>query len=339
MASQRVLRWTGNGRLALDRAPRPVAGERDVVLAVVACGICGSDLHFWKDGGLPPGAVMGHEFVGHAVAVGGGVAGIAPGDRLVVNPMVNGIGLGAHDGAFADYVRVPDAVLGSNVHAVPDDLDDRQAALVEPLAVGLRAIGATPVDEGTRAVVLGAGPIGLCVVAALRHRGVSRIVVSDPSPLRRERAMALGADAVHDPADTPLLPLVLERFGPPGRQSHKRTHGNADIAFDCAGIQATLDGGLAVLRHGGALVLVSAYPGHMPFDIRSVMLGELRVMGTIGYEQEFEQALQLLTRRAIDLSPLVSHVVDLDDAPAAFEVQACATSSVKVLVRPGQRTI
>ncbi len=209
----RVGVFRGVRRIEVEDAPEPVAGPRDVVLDVKACGICGSDLHTYLEGALVEvGQVLGHEFSGEVVAVGEEVAGIALGDRVTGIPIQpcgacrrcregnghlcermheTGIGFGL-PGAFADRVRIPDARPGVNVHALPDELSFEDGALVEPLGIAVHAVRRSGARAGQAALVYGLGTIGLHVAQVLRAYGVDPVLGVDLSELRLRRAGELG---------------------------------------------------------------------------------------------------------------------------------------------------
>src|SRR5712675_2663604 len=168
--------FRGIKEIAVEELEPPRAGPEDIVIAVDACGICGSDLHTYLHGAfVQPGQVMGHEFVGEVVHVGGNVAGIAVGDRVTASPIVpcmqcarckegrynlcgaawaNGIAYG-RPGAFAEFVKIPSPVVGSNVFLLGPEITDAGGALVEPLAVGVHAVRLVESVKGATALVLG----------------------------------------------------------------------------------------------------------------------------------------------------------------------------------------
>ena len=161
MGHQQVGRLQGTCSIEADQAAMPVAGPGDVVIQVAACGICGSDLSFYRHGSAPAGAILGHEFSGRVIAMGDGVQGVSLEQRVVVNPMFDGVGLGRVPGAFAQFVRVGQVEVGRNLFILPDSLSDEQGALVEPFAVGLHAVNNARATASDRAVIFGAGTIGL----------------------------------------------------------------------------------------------------------------------------------------------------------------------------------
>src|SRR2546423_13089211 len=229
----------GTGTLAVEDVEAPAIQTGELLLRVCDCGICGSDLHAVHS--MPPGTIFGHEFAGEVTAVGDGVSGWSVGDRAVSLPyfwcgqgdpcrrgdgmvgmQIRGIGLGAVPGAYAELVRVQPE---NSLH-VPERVSFREAALVEPLAVGLHGVRRSRLKRGETCIILGAGPIGIAVLLWARELG-AKTVVSDPAPGRRQMAERLGATAVVDPRkDEPgfvalelggeSLTTIFECVGAPG---------------------------------------------------------------------------------------------------------------------------
>jgi threonine dehydrogenase-like Zn-dependent dehydrogenase len=347
MRATRVVRYEGPGDLRLDTAeiPEPAAG--DALLRVLNCGICGTDLHIYEEGWHgTPGMTLGHEFAAEVVAAPG-VEGVAEGDRVVVNPMlvcgecdacrageqqlcgarVGVIGL-TEQGAFADYVLVPNARLGIELFEVPAGVSDAAAALTEPLAVGLHAVERSHVRPNDHVVVYGAGTIGLCVTRWLAVGGTVRgIIVVDPLPLRREAAMAHGATIALDPFDklyATSLAAELSGAASPGR---------ADVVIDCAGAPGVLKSALGAVRAGGTLTLTAAVMGDDSVSANRVLLKEVTVMSAMSYTgPEFRRALDHVGEWGADVERLVTHRFGLGDAIAGFDAQRDRESSLKVLI-------
>jgi 2-desacetyl-2-hydroxyethyl bacteriochlorophyllide A dehydrogenase len=331
----KAVEWEAPGRLRLtERAdPRPEPGQ--AVVAVAACGICGSDLHSYRDGfAARRGQVLGHEFAG-TVAEAPGVEGLAIGDRVVVRPLIpcgeceacrrgdpqlcaRGLELGigyAFDGAFAERVLVPRAVVGLTVFPLPDSVDDRAAALVEPLAVACHAVRRGPEPRWREALVLGAGTIGLGVAAFLRLGGAS-VTVVDPSPLRREAAISLGARTALDPASEQPAP------------------DSYDLVFECAGADATMAAAIRAVRPGGTVVVSALFGRRVEISPDRFSVKEAALVGAFGYRDEFPAVIEALASGTIDAGALVSHELPLERIDKAFQIQADPAESLKVLVRP-----
>lgn len=334
MESQIVGRLLTKQNIGLDTAAMPRAGADDVIIKVSSCGICGTDLAIYRDGSMPPGTILGHEFSGMITAAGKDVRGLNIGDRVTANPMLLGLGLGRVSGAFAQHVQISAPRLGENIFKLPDAMADETGALIEPFAVGLHAVTRSRAAPGERVVIFGAGTIGLCVLAALRARGVDDILVVEPNEKRLALAAAFGAAALHDPRQGSARAAAGRRFGEEPVRYCEEPLANADIVFDCAGVRQTLQDGIRALAPNGRLVLV-ADPHHAELpDFRLVLLRELEIIGALAYAQEFVEAIVLLGEGKIDLSPLITHRFALEDIAEAFRVQLDAAQSVKVLVVP-----
>jgi 2-desacetyl-2-hydroxyethyl bacteriochlorophyllide A dehydrogenase len=325
--------------VAVEEWPTPKIGQREVLLEVSHCGVCGTDLHMVMEGWGRPNSVGGHEYSGHIVALGPDVSGWGIGERVVAQPQA-GCGACEHcrahrpslclarsrpgvtefQGAFAQYVRVHE----SQLQRVPEGLPLRAAALTEPLAVALHAITLSGVRPGQRVLVTGAGPIGTLAVAALRAAGVDRITVSEPSPVRRALAARLGAAAV-DPNELVTPPLPFDVIDDA-----------CDVAFECSGHASAVEAALGQLKRGGKLVLVGTGMSRPKLDVNRVLLNELVVTGAYNYDADgFRQALGLLVSGRIPTEVLV----EPDDVPlggmlAAMQRLVAGQIAGKVLVVP-----
>lgn len=317
-----------------DAAPEP--GE--ILLRVRDCGICGSDLHAAKFGiGMPPDTIMGHEFAGEIAALGDGVEGWKVGERVVSLPYMScgacdpcrrgdgyhcpasrPIGLGMLPGAYAELVRVQPASL----LRVPDGVTMREAALVEPLAVGLHGVRLGKVSPDTACVVMGAGPIGVVTILWARHLGARAVVASDPSPGRRELATRLGAHAVVDPnAQDPAAALrALAGVDP-------------EVVLECVGVKGTINAAMQLAGiHGRIVVLGVCAETDEIFPLVGIMK-ELELAFALAYSRsEFAEALEALRAGTIDVSPLVTDVIDLADVPEAFRALERPSTQCKVLI-------
>jgi 2-desacetyl-2-hydroxyethyl bacteriochlorophyllide A dehydrogenase len=352
----RAAAWLAPERIEPTERERPRAGAGQAVVAVAVCGICGSDLHSYKSGfAARPGQVLGHELAGTVVEAPG-VAGLEPGARVVVRPLIpcgecdacrrgdpqlcadgiaRSIGYGS-DGGFAEQVLVPRAEVGLTVFPLPDSVDDRAAALVEPLAVALHAVRQAPRVEGAEALVLGAGTIGLGVVAFLKLGGAAKVTVVDPSPLRREAAVKIGVDAVVDPLAGEAKP-----GGPPAAPGADAAPGtasagpeSADVVFECAGAARTISDAIKAVRPGGAVVVSALFGRRIEFSPDRLTAKEALLIGAYGYRDEFADVIESLASGAIDAETLISHELPLERIDEAFRIQADPEQSLKVLVRP-----
>jgi threonine dehydrogenase-like Zn-dependent dehydrogenase len=332
----------GPGKLAVEDVPVPELGDHDVRVAVDLCGICGSDLHMVLDGWGRKGSWEGHEWVGRIDGVGAAVTKWSVGDVVVGGPTVrcgecdacragrpslcaarDTPGATPDHGAFATYkITGEDEVL-----PMPDGLDPRAAALAEPLAVALHGITQGRVVPGMSVMVMGAGPIGALTIAALRAQGVDDITCSEPSPVRRETAAAVGAARVIAPDD-----LVVPSIAEPGLV----VDGAVDVVLECSGHGRAMEAGLAQLKRAGTLVLVGAGMAQPKFDPNRILLNEVNITGAFTYDRDgFERALQLLASGQMPVDALIEpgHV-SLDELLDAMKGLAEGRIAGKVLVKP-----
>jgi threonine dehydrogenase-like Zn-dependent dehydrogenase len=351
-----------NRALVVDDVPAPTPGPGEVLVRTLACGICGSDLHalrfadqfvatarragnpFVMD--LARDVVMGHEFCAEIVEHGPDTTrGLKTGTRVCSRPVLmrpagpQTIGYSNdHPGGYGEYMRLSEALL----LPVPADHSTEHAALTEPMAVGLHAVNKARLEPDDAPLVIGCGPVGLAVIAALRLHEVRPIVAADFSARRRELATALGADVVVDPAQTtpwqswreaavwrdaaraPALPPWLP--GPAVRPA---------VVFECVGVPGVLDQIMAPAPRGTRIVVVGVC---MEADTIHPMLGigkELNLQFVLGYTQdEFTATLGHIAAGAIPVAPLITGTVGLDGVAGAFTALGSPERHAKILVRP-----
>jgi threonine dehydrogenase-like Zn-dependent dehydrogenase len=340
--------------------PKPEAGE--VLVRTLACGICGSDLHALKHAeafvetsrragnpfvmDLGRDVVMGHEFCAEVVEHGPGTTrALKAGTRVCSRPTLlrptgpQSIGYSNDNpGGYGEYMRLSEALL----LPVPDGLATEHAALTEPMAVGVHAVARARLEPDDAPLVIGCGPVGLAVIAALRLRDVRPIVAADFSRRRRELAVAVGADVVVDPAETtpwqswreaavyrepsraPTLPPWIP--GPALRPA---------VVFECVGVPGVLDQLMAPAPRGTRIVVVGVC---MEADTIHPMLGiskELNLQFVLGYTpEEFAATLGHIATGAIPTAPLITGHVGLEGVAQAFADLASPERHAKVLVHP-----
>lgn len=323
--------------LVVGDAPDPTPGPGEVVLAVEACGICGSDLHVVD--ALPmEGTVLGHEFCGSVVEVGPGVEGWSVGDRAAGLSLATcgqcvacrtgrprkclaarmvGMEL---PGAYAEHVALP----AHDLVRLPDALDPRHGALVEPLAVALHAVERADLQIGEHALVLGGGPVGLAVALWLRQLGAREVVVSDPVAHRRQLALAVGASATIDPTAEEVDGAFAALTGAP-----------PSLVVECVGVPGLLQHATDVAAVDGRVVIAGVCMSSEPLVPFIPMMKELDLRFAFYYRlADFETTVDLIARQRIDPLPLVTDEISLDDVPERFEALKHPTEECKVLIRP-----
>ncbi|TCL71105.1 L-idonate 5-dehydrogenase [Rhizobium sp. BK251] len=348
----RIARLYGERDLKLEWMDVSEPGEGEVLLHMAAGGICGSDLHYYKDGGFGPVRVRepiipGHEASGFVARLGAGVSGLAIGQLVAVNPsqpcghclyceknlpihclnmrfMGSAMRLPHEQGMFRDAMVVPAR------QCVPagDLVSPGEAACAEPLAVCLHAVANAGDVEGKRVLVTGSGPIGTLVVAALKHHGASEIVATDLSDAALERAAAMGATRTinvgRDAAELAAFEVDKGQF---------------DVVFECSAAAAAIRVAMATVRPRGTIVQVGV-TGDITIPLNMIVAKELRIHGTQRFHDEFAVAVRLIANRQIDVRPIISHEFALDEVTAAFEKASDRSAACKVQLtfsagRPG----
>jgi (R,R)-butanediol dehydrogenase/meso-butanediol dehydrogenase/diacetyl reductase len=264
--------WYGPRDLRIEEVPEPVPGAGQILLEVSRNGICGSDLHTYvgsDTGGASmhvPGVVLGHEFAGRVVDVGDGVDDLPIGTPVAVAPieycgscwscrhghpntcrsasLYGGYRRPLHGGLAARVV-----VSRRAAFTIPDDLTLVEAALTEPVAVAVHAVRRAPMVLGASVLILGAGPVGLAILAAVRAAGAAVVVVSEPSQRRARAAGRLGAGAVIEPIGAGSGGAVRDVVGAEG----------VDLVFDTTAVSAALNGGILALRPQGTMISVAGW--------------------------------------------------------------------------------
>lgn len=333
-------------RLELVDLAVPEPGHGEVLIQVAACGICGSDVHGYdgSSGRRIPPIVMGHEAAGTVAAVGDGVIGWTEGDRVTFDstiycgecpPCLRGeinlcdrrevLGVSCGDyrraGAFADFVLVPARIL----HRLPENFQFAQAALLEAVAVALHAVSLVPIAEGSIALVVGAGTIGLLLQQALRVAGCSRVFVADVDTTRLQLSMELGATAVL-PAGADFAQRLL----------HLTNGTGVDLAVEAVGKTDTIYMAIDGVRKGGSVVLVGNISPEISLPLQKVVTRQIRLQGSCASAGEYPRAIELLSSGAIRVEPLITAVAPLAEGPQWFErLYAHEPNLMKVVLTPG----
>ena len=329
----KVATWRGGPRFTLDEAPEPVAGPRQVVVAVQAAGICGTDIHAtqglfpWK-----PPLVLGHEYTGVVTAVGRGVSRSLVGKAVACEPSygcgecaecaagrISQCSRCTRVGGFAERVALPVHC----VHPLPRGLDPVTAALTEPAACCLSGLEMFAMPKGATVVVLGGGIMGLLTMVLARRRGAKRLVLSDPMEERRQLARRLGAGVVVDPTHEDVRERVL-----------KLTDGRgAEVVCEAVGKPELVAYALSMVKPTGVLQLVGVSPkdSRLPLDLFDVHFREVRIHGAFGRGSAFKRALALMPK--LGVKGLVGARFPLARIEEAF-AHATAGRGAKTMLTP-----
>ena len=340
----KVARIYKPGDIRLETVPDPDIENDEVLVKVHACGICGTDVHYYRAGDPSMGEkplIPGHEFSGEIFKVGSSITGLEMGDRVIgtglrdcgkcywcrnnlgfcPNPTVPGEGL---DGAFAEYVVVPNPMIGSLFFKIPENLTWEQAAIIEPMAVSCYAVEEARIKEGETIAVLGAGVIGLGILQACKAKRVSQIIVSEPSPMRRQMAQKLGADTVVNPLEADPAQTVTEATS--GRM--------AGVVFECSGATTALGQAGQMIQPFGKIMQVGIYEKHpelLPEQLKLMFqFRNANIRGCGG--QRWDKALELIQSGNIKTNELITHVFPINEVKKAFETQMNSEEAIKVLV-------
>lgn len=349
----KAAQFYGKEDLRVEEVTEPSPGPGQVKLRNAYSGICGSDLHFYfypealpfsldephpLTGACVP-QTLGHEFAGTVVEVGEGVTDVRVGDRAAVFPLVascgeceacrrglrfscrmmGSIGANAPGGGLSEFTTVP----ASSLHLLPESVDLRMGALVEPMAVGWHAVARSRVKPGGTALIAGAGPIGIGTWFAFKALGVEKVLVSEPSAERRAIVEKLGATVV-DPVNEDLAAAIAQLTDGAG----------VDVAVDAAGAGAAITSALMGLAAGGRIVVAALHEHPMDFNPTMLSMGETEIVGAVGYEpEEFDAVIAAMAAGVYDTTGWVEEIPLSGVVDAIHALRSGA--GAKILIKTG----
>ncbi len=337
----RLCRLHGKNDVRIETANVAAPGAGEVLVQIGAGGICGSDLHYYQDGGFGPiqvqePIVLGHEVAGTVQITGPNVTGLKPGDRVAINPShpcgeckYCTTGLFQHcqnmrffgsalrfpheQGAFRDRM-----VVGKNQCVqVADTTTMAEAACAEPLAVCLHARNRAPDLRGCRVLITGAGPIGVLCTALAANAGATEIVTTDLQDVPLAVAQQMGATRVINIASNAV---ELEAY-----TSDK---GHFDVAFECSAAPPAIRSAIGAVRAQGTIIQLGV-TGDAPVPINVLVSKEINLIGSHRFHYEFADAVKLIDSRAIDVRPMITGIFPLEEAIAAFDRAGDRSRAVK----------
>jgi len=323
--------------MVIEDVPKPTPAEGEVLLKVDSCGICGTDVEFYETGSYNPRWILGHECSGVIEEIGSGVEGWAVGERVTVNDLfscgecdycrrglesvcANAANLGIHwPGAFAEYTKAPQRSL----FRLPDGVSMEEGALAPTLAVGHHVFKRTEVGRDTKTLVIGAGPVGLSVLAALKTAGVEEVVASDMNSASRDAARSIGASAVVDPAEEDLSSRLESIFsGPP------------QLVFECVGVPGTILQSMELADRGGTVVIVGNCFEEITLHPITWILKEINIKASQGTSNsDFEAAIALIAERRVDTSVFMTRTIALEELPHIMEELTRRKKDIKIMVK------
>ena len=329
----------------LDR-PQPVPGPGELLVRVAACGICGSDVHGFdgSSGRRIPPLVMGHEAAGSVAAIGPGVQRFSVGDRVTFDStiycgecrfcrqgLVNlcdrrevlGVSCGDYrrDGAFAEYVKVPERI----TYKLPDTMPFEEAAMLEAVSVALHAVAVSDLRGGETALVIGAGMIGLLTLQAARAAGCSRVFIADVDSTRLALAKQLGATETLQLTGAELVRKCQDLTGGPG----------VDVVLEAVGRDETISTAIDAVRKGGTVTLIGNVTPEVRLPLQKVVSRQLRLQGTAASCGEYPQAIEMIANGTMQVKPLITAVAPLHEGPEWFRrLYAHEPGLMKIVLAP-----
>ncbi len=330
MEKRKAAVMTGVNEMIVTEIPMPELNPDDVLIRIRSVGVCGSDIHFYKEGHIgarwvKPPIVLGHECAGEIVAVGANVAHLKAGDRVVPEPgrpcgkceqcirgrynLCNHMRFMAasDEGALTDYSARP----ANFCFKLPEHLSFDEGAMVEPLAVALQALKRARVKTGDSLAILGCGPIALAILMAAKAAGVTSVYMTDAVGYRLRMAESLGATAAIDVTQCDYVQAVLEATAGRG----------VDAVIEATGSEEVYRTMTDIVMKGGTIALVgSGGNEYVPVNIAAARDKELTLCGVFRYENVYQDAVNLAASGQVDLKKLITHILPVEDIKEAMEM-------------------
>lgn len=318
----------------------PVAGKGEILIHIKSIGVCGSDIHVYK--GEHPYVsyplIQGHEVSGEVIALGEGVSDFHTGDKVTLEPQVSCgkcypcthgmpnicknlkvIGFQT-TGTASDYFAVP----ANKAVKLPEDMSFEEGAMIEPTSVGVGAARKLGAVEGRRALVFGAGPVGNLTAQVFKGLGAKTVMIADINDLRLEKARECGIEYTANTKDSDFKSRLIDIFGEEG----------PGLIIDCAGVNATMDMAVELVRQGGDILVIGVFPGKVNLDINLAQEKDLHFLCTARYViDDFERAIELVGTGKVNLKPLITHTFAFEDYLDAYrQIEDHGDETMKVMV-------
>lgn len=330
--------YNGKKSIAIVEKPTPVCGPRDVLLKTVCASICGTDVAVYQHGPgtghkITTGGEFGHEAVCRVAAVGEQVKDFKVGQRVYPYPLlVSGDPKRAGTmGAFSEYILAPDAKWNVGLYAVPDEIDDRSAALIEPFTVGTRAARRSQPKAGENAIVFGAGTIGIAAAIALKEFGCREVLVCDLSDFRLEKVRGLGFPTCNTGRED-LNEAASMLFGT--AHGLDGTVPDADIYLDAAGAPTILEQFLTSGKIGSRMVVVAVLAGQRPVDILRMTYAQQSLIGSGGYfPEDVQDVLRIMESKKCNISSIITQEFHQNEIVKALETASDADHALNVVIQ------
>lgn len=327
----RAAQMMGPGKIEMGEVPMPEPKDDEVLINVKHVGICGADLHFFKDGAIGAWAlefpaVLGHEPAGIVAGFGKDVKDLKEGDAVSIEPGKTcghcefcSTGLynlcpdvqfmsipGQATGSFQDYIVWP----SNRVFKLPEGVGTLEGALVEPLSVGFHAVNQSEAKFGDNAAILGAGCIGLCTLLALRARGINDVYMSDLEKVRMDKAIELGAKEVFNASKDNVTEKVMGLTDDKG----------VNLVYECTGMAVAVNQGIELLAKGGTLTLIGLFgEANIPVDLNGLIFKEGSFKSNFRYRHMYPVIIKALAAGIVPLEKIVSHKFKLEELGKALK--------------------
>lgn len=330
--------YQGKKQIEMAEAEMPHPGDNDIVVKNIYASICGTDVAVYTHGPgtghkITVGGEFGHEMVSRVAEVGKNVKDIRVGDRVYPYPLLakGDPGRAGTVGGFSEYVLIPDAEWNRQVYAVSDRISDKAASLIEPFTVGCRAARRSEPKPGEKAIVFGAGTIGIAAAIALKYFGCSKVMVCDRSDFRLEKARNLGFEVCNNSRED-LKERAISYFG--RARSLKGATADADIYIDAAGAPAILEMYQSMGKIESRMVVVAVLAGMRPVDILAITFAQHALIGSGGYmPQDVRDVMAIMESGRWDIESIITHEFAWENLREAIETAADVEHSLNVVIR------
>ncbi|GIN37249.1 MULTISPECIES: 2,3-butanediol dehydrogenase [Heyndrickxia] len=339
--------WHNIKDVRVEQVDEPKVLPNQIKVKVEWAGICGSDLHAYQHGltmeahpisGQKPPLTLGHEFSGTIVEVGEEVIGHTIGERVAVEPLiycgdcyackrgyynqcskVGFVGLN-RDGGFAEYAIVDENM----VHVLPENVSYEEGALVEPTAVSFYAVRESKLKAGDSVAIFGAGPIGLLTLLSAKAAGATQIIVVDLSEERLNKAKELGATTIINGRRDDIADSILQL-----------TNGGVSVAYECAGVQATMTNAVASVKQGGQVMAIAVFAKPVSVDMGQLMFKAADVTSTLAYRHVFPEVIEMIATGRLDVKQVITKKITINDiVEEGLNQLINDVKQAKILVRP-----
>lgn len=329
--------YHGKQDVRVEEREMPQIGPKDVLLKVLAGGICGTDINIIKYGsemGIRFGQEFGHELFGEIVEVGSEVpTDVVKGLKVGVNPITAkraGRRYSLEVGAFSQYIVIEDAAINYNLYPFPNDVNPYEAVLMEPMSVGFHGAFSVAPKAGEKIVVLGAGPIGLSAVAGLIGEGITDVVVVDIDDWRLAKARELGAKTVNT-MNTSLKDGLAEILGTVNVYGQEMP--DVDAFVDAAGAPVLFEQVMQIVKPNARYAVIAVYKSEVPISLGQIMSKEVRICGASGYTHEdILKVVDHINNKVTPISSIVTQVYPLGELQQAMDKAIDAKETIKVVV-------